>query len=168
MPKKFHRLVGVDVSKDMIEYANKKYGTPNTSFHVFDLEVDLQQQSLREAKPFPHITSFNCLHWVKNQQKAMQSIYDLLESDGNLLMCFATNLSVYETFLDLSKNPSWNEYMYDVEKYISPYRTIFEDPTKKVRSFLNSFKFSNYVLDLRNGNAIFEHADEFISEYFPN
>lgn len=43
LPANFIRLVGIDISKEMIGYARRTYVHPNLSFELFDLGKDLEK-----------------------------------------------------------------------------------------------------------------------------
>lgn len=68
MPCKFKRIVGLDLSPKMVNYAHNYYSKQeNCDFRVLDIGTkenlpnDLYEQ-------FDHVTSFYCLHWVQNQR----------------------------------------------------------------------------------------------------
>lgn len=68
MPIKFDRLIGADLSNEMVRFArgqHKKYH--KLSFIQMNIESDLTQ-TLTDIELFDHITSFYCLHWVQNQK----------------------------------------------------------------------------------------------------
>lgn len=47
LPVNFKRLVGIDVSKEMIAYARKTYTHPKVSYELFNLDLELEKQSLQ-------------------------------------------------------------------------------------------------------------------------
>src|SRR5690349_5806456 len=55
------RVVGVDPSHDMIEFANSHFAAANLRFEVADA------RRLSFAAEFDHVVSFNALHWVPEQ-----------------------------------------------------------------------------------------------------
>lgn len=70
MPKKFGKLVGVDISQEIIEYAKRTHQRENIYFEVLDIESDdddIQRFSKKHPDRFDHVMSFYCLHWVRNQ-----------------------------------------------------------------------------------------------------
>ena len=65
------RSLGVDPSHEMVEFASAHYGAPvhpNLRFEV----ADARQLPYREE--FDLVVSFNALHWVRQQDEALQSI----------------------------------------------------------------------------------------------
>ena len=65
MPGNFQKLIGTDISKEMILHASKTYQNLNVSFEVLDIEAELADKFRNQ---FDHVTSFYCLHWVRNQK----------------------------------------------------------------------------------------------------
>lgn len=67
--KNFDKIIGSDMSKEMIQYANEKYGpkTNNLEFKELDLGTDIFATG-SEWKPesFDVLTSFYSLHWIEN------------------------------------------------------------------------------------------------------
>jgi len=74
------RVVGVDPSHDMIEFANAHFAAPNLRFEVGDA------RTLPFAAEFDQVVSFNALHWVPEQDAALQSIRRALRPDGRALL----------------------------------------------------------------------------------
>jgi trans-aconitate methyltransferase len=72
-------FIGCDISKNMIDFASKKYPAseyPNLSFIVKDA-CDLSYDA-----EIDRIISYSTLHWVKDQKVALTSIYDALKPGG--------------------------------------------------------------------------------------
>lgn len=72
-------VVGVDPSQDMIAFAASHYGRavrPNLSFEVADA------RELPYGEEFDLVVSFNALHWIPNQQKALQSLRHAMRPGG--------------------------------------------------------------------------------------
>jgi ubiquinone/menaquinone biosynthesis C-methylase UbiE len=68
MPKNSKFLIGADVSKDMIDYAKRKYENGLLKFQEMDiLEGFSEQSTLKDAK-FNYVTSFFALNIVENQK----------------------------------------------------------------------------------------------------
>ena len=74
------RVVGVDPSHDMIEFANAHFVAMNLRFEVGDA------RTLPFAAEFDRVVSFNALHWVPDQDAALRSIRRALTQDGRALL----------------------------------------------------------------------------------
>jgi juvenile hormone acid methyltransferase len=60
------KVVGVDISMEMIKYANKNYGNELLKFY----KVDIEDTKIAPLQPntFNFVTSFYALHWIQNQR----------------------------------------------------------------------------------------------------
>lgn len=63
MPMSFHKIVGVDISHNMIKFAQTHHQSNKIQFHQMNIEGDLM---LNEK--FDHAISFFCLQWVRDQE----------------------------------------------------------------------------------------------------
>jgi trans-aconitate 2-methyltransferase len=80
-------IVGCDVSPSMIEYALGHYVGPNLNFIVKNAEnLDFEDQ-------FDTVVSFNCLHWIKNQKRAIEQISNILKPNGKIFLVATPNSS---------------------------------------------------------------------------
>lgn len=77
------RVIGIDSSPEMVEYARRTFPSsdhPNIDFLVMDA------LSLDFASEFDLVTSFACLHWVKDHQTVLREIQKSLRRGGRLLI----------------------------------------------------------------------------------
>lgn len=157
LPLNFKRLVGSDLSSDMIRYARESFQHPKISFQKLDISGDLTCY-LETIEPFDHITSFYCLHWVQNQKKAMQNIFHLLQPDGDCLVAFLAANPIFEIYKQMSQTIKWAHYMADVNRYISPYQYSI-NPINELEKTLLSVGFSDYQVTARDKMFIFDGLD---------
>lgn len=70
MPKKFDKVVGVDVSFKMIEFAREKCQNEKIIFHQMDISDEFEEckKNIVGSSLFSNITSFCCLHWIQDQR----------------------------------------------------------------------------------------------------
>lgn len=74
------KVIGLDSSAEMIESA--KHSFPELEFHILDAA------DFRFKAPFDVIFSNAALHWVTDQEKAVQCIYQNLKKGGRLVVEF--------------------------------------------------------------------------------
>lgn len=68
MPKTFRHIVGVDIAADAIAFAENYYKSPKKcEFRLMDIGMDTPLPDDLKGQ-FDHVTSFNCLQWVHNQE----------------------------------------------------------------------------------------------------
>lgn len=63
------KVTGIDVSKEMIEFAREKYESTNRSFHVFDIQSSLEvlDDSVKLGS-FDLVTLSYCYQWVQDEK----------------------------------------------------------------------------------------------------
>lgn len=126
------RLVGVDLSVDMIEHARKNYAHPKLTFDVLDIRKDVSL-FLKSHGPFQRVYSFYCLHWVRDQETAVSNIAQLLTSDGECLLVFCGRTILYEIWSDFAKVERWKRYVASLEQFIPPSQHVSD-----LRSYLKN------------------------------
>lgn len=167
LPLNFKRLVGSDLSDQMIRYAQESYKHPKIAFQKLDIGSGDLTGYLETVEPFDHITSFYCLHWVQNQKNAMQNIFDLLQPDGDCLVAFLAANPIFEIYKQMSQTIRWSSYMADVNRYISPYQYSI-DPIKELEKTLMAVGFTDYQVAVRDKMFIFDGLDILKSKIFVN
>lgn len=74
-------VVGVDVSPNMIAFANKTYGeTQNLSFETANA-ADFETN-----QTFSHIISLSTFHWIKDQQAVFSNLHKMMKGNGKLIV----------------------------------------------------------------------------------
>lgn len=116
-------VIGTDISYQMVEYAFKKYlAQHNLRF----LQMDASRNIFHHQ--FDIVTSFNCLHWVKDQAAAIQGIVNAAVDNAKIVLLLSHKKSLYHNTLDqVCFNTKWKNYFKDYE---NP-RTFFEPDTYK-------------------------------------
>lgn len=111
-------VIGTDISEKMVDHANKTYiSQSNLRF----IQMDSSKNFFRSQ--FDVVTSFNSLHWVKDQASALSGISNALIENGKAVLLLSHKKSHYHNALDvICKNEKWNKYFKD---YINP-RSFFE------------------------------------------
>lgn len=79
LPENFKRLVGADISIEMVEFCRKTHKHPKLSFEQFNIELELEKQPFSSIEPFDHIVSFYCMHFVQNQKLCLENLNKLLK-----------------------------------------------------------------------------------------
>lgn len=157
LPATFRRVVGVDISKEMVEFAQTKYVHPNLSFQEFNMDVELEKQQLKNAEPFDHIFSFYALHWIQDQKLCMQNLYKLLLPGGDMFLLFLGQHPAYDVYAEQSKDSRWAKHMTDAGQRMSPYH-YSKNPGEEFRQLLVDcgFKECNVTADKKYYNHTLE------------
>ena len=100
-------VVGVDPSRDMVAFASSRFGPsahPNLRFEVADA------RRLPHRNEFDLVVSFNALHWVPEQDEALDSIRAALKPEGRALLRLVPNgrrESLEDVIEEVRHQPRW-------------------------------------------------------------
>ncbi|CAB3223289.1 unnamed protein product [Arctia plantaginis] len=148
------KLVGCDISNNMVMYASHHHSNDQTSFTVLDIAGDLPEDIKGN---FDHVFSFYALNWVIDQKRAFENIFNLLDKEGECFIILVAYNPVFEVYRTLSKNEKWSTWVYDVEKYISPYHDS-EDIDDEIIPLMASVGFVDIELECKD--RVFLFSDE--------
>ncbi|MEG9436784.1 class I SAM-dependent methyltransferase [Edaphobacter sp. HDX4] len=110
-------VVGVDASADMITFARDHYasGSSRLRFEVCDIRrIDFREE-------FDLVVSFNALHWIPEQDRALRAIHGALQPSGRAqlrLVPKGERQSLEDVLEETRKSERWKRY-YD--GYVDPY-----------------------------------------------
>ncbi|XP_037041841.1 juvenile hormone acid O-methyltransferase-like [Bradysia coprophila] len=138
MPTNFDRLIGVDISEDMIAYAQKMHSKPNIEFKTFNIETG----NTGELPQVDHITVLYVFHLVHDHDKALSNVYNLLKPGGDCLILFIPQFRYYTAYEQLSRHPKWSKYMKSVKDAIVPCY-FSETPESDFEQLLKKHRFSS-------------------------
>ena len=78
------KVVGVDISEDMISHCRKEHRVDNLTFEQLNVSDGKDFISANQDS-FSMVTSFSCLHWVPNQPDAIFLFNKVLQKGGKFL-----------------------------------------------------------------------------------
>ncbi|KAG4072424.1 hypothetical protein HA402_004356 [Bradysia odoriphaga] len=156
LPPNFGRLIGIDISDKMISYAQEKYSRPNVDFKQCDIGVDIGDR----LPHVDHITSFLCLHWVKNQKAAIQNIYNLLNDGGDCLLWLASHNQFYRAYEEMAVQEKWSKYMDGVDSFITPYQNV-KNPELAFKRLLEECEFSTVQVEAVTYELKYDDLNQF-------
>jgi trans-aconitate methyltransferase len=130
-------VLGVDPSRNMIDFAREHYGPsthPNLRFELGDA------RNLQYHHEFDRVVSFNAVHWVPEQVAVLRSVGAALKPDGEALLRFVPDRPrkcLEDVIEDVCALPQWAAYFEVRPKpYIHPapdaYRALAEENGLKV------------------------------------
>lgn len=103
-------VVGVDASSEMIAFASQNFSAaeyPNLRFEVMDIcAVPFRQE-------FDLIVSFNALHWIPKQPKALERVRAAIKQDGRAqlrLVPKGERKSLEDVIEETRRSPRWEGY----------------------------------------------------------
>lgn len=106
-------VLGVDLSKNMIDFASKNFMQANLRFEISDVcELPYREE-------FDLVVSFFTLHWVRAQEKALRSIRKALKENGQAwfyIVCDGPRKSIEDVIEDVRHSPRWASYYKGFER----------------------------------------------------
>lgn len=107
------RLLGIDPSHHMIDYAHRHLSAPNLAFAVADV------RALPCRGAFDLVVSFNALHWVPEQQRALESVREALAPGGRTFLQMVPRgerRALEAVIEDTRSSPRWSRWFTDFRK----------------------------------------------------
>ncbi|XP_066601295.1 juvenile hormone acid O-methyltransferase [Prorops nasuta] len=148
-------VIGVDISRSMLDYANWKYREEKClSFKYLDIETpELPNEELNQ---YDNALSFYCLHWCQNSWLAFENIYKLLRPGGKALLMFLGYNDGFDAYVRLHENPRYQPYMKDAYKYI-PYFHRCDDSRAVLRKILADVGFHILHCSRRDKSFVYQN-----------
>ncbi len=124
-------VIGLDVSEEMVSHASSTHLDPNLQF------IQGNAAAIPFKGHFDKLVSFNALHWVLEQEEALQSFKDSLKPGGSMLLVLPGKSSVNLGSLSekLAHSEKWSSYFPNFKQ-----KRIYYDPEEYV-SLLEKFQF---------------------------
>lgn len=104
------RVLGIDSSKDMIDFSRKKFSASGYSNLEFE---HLSVLDMKFESRFDLVTSFACLHWVKDHLTVLKNIKRSLKPGGMLIIQCAgrkTGDDLTASARDVIRSVKWKQY----------------------------------------------------------
>ncbi|KYN28219.1 PREDICTED: juvenile hormone acid O-methyltransferase-like [Trachymyrmex cornetzi] len=154
-------VIGTDVSKNMIDYANKKYSIPKKlEYDVLDAQTkNLPTKYLSE---FDFIFSFNTLHWCNDIKQTFENIYRMLQPNGTMLILFVASHKIFKVLEKLANDARFTQHITDLNKYMWPFQKSV-NPRKELKELLETVGFTVNHCSHRESFHFDENPDRFFS-----
>lgn len=157
------KALGIDSSPSMIQFASThfpKTDFPNLSFAKQKAEdITLPQQ-------FDLITSFSCLHWIRNPELAFQQLSASLKPGGEMLILTYPKESPYYQYFEavLKKYPE--------HQALSAYNTMlsvegYRDVLSKNNLDVLNFQQCDFIASYSNANELKDFIKGWLNSYVP-
>ncbi|KAF8778434.1 Juvenile hormone acid O-methyltransferase like protein [Argiope bruennichi] len=110
------RIFAMDALPDMIKLAKKQNYSSQIEYSVANIE---EWSSLeRWENQITKLVSILCFHWLKDQRKAFQNVYKLLQKGGEAAFFFALQTTFHATILEMQMRSKWSHLFKEVENYV--------------------------------------------------
>ncbi|KAM7299721.1 juvenile hormone acid O-methyltransferase-like [Ixodes scapularis] len=114
------RMVAVDVSEDMVEYAKKNFAHPKICYDVLDISGNGVADFVKRYGQFDRVYSFHCLQRVTDQGAVLKNIAILLKPGGECLLLFGASSIIMRLNKMLATMDHWKKYRKVFENTIPP------------------------------------------------
>ncbi|KAF5305548.1 hypothetical protein FQA39_LY01639 [Lamprigera yunnana] len=107
------KAIGIDVSTEMVDFANASYGNGILSFEVLDVQYNAPSKYLNY---FDYVFSFWTLHWIKDQRKLYSNIFEMMKPKGTMFVTCVAYSKFYNIYKKIWKYKKYSSYISDAEK----------------------------------------------------
>ncbi|CAN7941719.1 unnamed protein product, partial [Ixodes hexagonus] len=114
------RIVAVDVSEDMVEYARTNFPHPKISYDVLNIVGDETADFVKRYGQFDRVYSLFCFNWVKDQAKAIKNVAEMMKPGGDVLFRFFAATPCMRFRRKLTTMERWKKYAKICEDCIPP------------------------------------------------
>ncbi|CAN8021592.1 unnamed protein product [Ixodes persulcatus] len=114
------RVVAVDVSADMVEFAKTHYAHAKISYDVLDIVADDVADFVERYGQFDLVYSSYCFNWVKDQEQAFKNLGELMKPGAECLLRFYAASPHMRFRQKLAKMERWKKYAQICENCIPP------------------------------------------------
>ena len=153
---KFSKIIGIDVSEEMVKFSNEKYGSDLMSFQVMDAEGEVPETL--ENQQFDIVTSFYCLPYCKDLNAAFQNVQKFLKSNGIFCCIFSQLPKTTNENKLVGSNDKQAKYMLKYRDL--PNTRISDDLFEVITSHLNGNGMKAIeAIDIENDEFEFANAE---------
>ncbi|XP_064476171.1 juvenile hormone acid O-methyltransferase-like [Ornithodoros turicata] len=103
------RLVGTDISSDMVEYAREHHAHPKLVYDVLDICDDMSMFKNQYGQ-FRRVYSFFAMHRLEDQDKGFKNIADLMTPDGECLLAYVGSQPGFDVLKEMGMVQRWRAY----------------------------------------------------------
>jgi len=149
------RVLGIDSSRDMVDFAGKRY--PSSEYSNLSFELG-NAQNLNFDQEFDLVTSFACLHWVKDHLAVLEGVRRSLKPGGKVhILCGgrSTGDDLASLAKEIMRSPTWSKYF---RGFSNPYGTYGPE---EYDAWLDQVGLEGIKVELTNRDLIMHDKDEF-------
>ncbi|XP_077488885.1 uncharacterized protein LOC144099452 isoform X4 [Amblyomma americanum] len=121
------RVVAVDISTEMLDYARKHHPQPDVFYEQLDIEHGDPQTITKKYGLFDRVYAFLTLHFVKDLKKAYRNVYNFLKEGGECLVLNFVSTSLTDSWQQVYKMETWTDIITDPGEVLSK-RFRFNEP----------------------------------------
>lgn len=143
LPKTTKKLIGIDISSDMIKFAKMYHQVDERlTYQVLDITTNELPNNFRET--FDNVFSFYCLHFASDLRKAIENIHLMLKSNGEIFVSIIWKQPVLDYYESVLKKIGWCQYVNDLKRRLAP----FQHSTNSEDFMANILKETGFKINL--------------------
>ncbi|XP_065302792.2 juvenile hormone acid O-methyltransferase-like [Dermacentor albipictus] len=165
------RLVAVDNSHSMIDYARREHGNPKIEHRMLDIAAyDEVSQFIETEGQFDRVYSFLTFHWIHDKCAALRNVERLMGAGGECFIVFNPHPGPLQLSKAMMNSERWKKYT-DVLKSVAPGFPDTHDPTYLRNYLINIVKSTSLVplsCELVRVEATSASMDDLSRLFLPN
>lgn len=137
---KFSTIYAVDLSPKMIQFCLEKYSQmEKIKFMVLDILKD-DRDFVNKYGQVDHVLSTYALHWMVDQPKGFQNIFNLIKPGGDLFSIHIISSRYFNVLNYMDQNEKWSPYFDNLKQYV-PFTQNSDDPERDIKDMLSNIGF---------------------------
>ncbi|XP_075547454.1 juvenile hormone acid O-methyltransferase-like [Dermacentor variabilis] len=170
-PPSMRRLVAVDNSHSMIDYARREHVDPKIEHRMLDITADDEVSQFIETEgQFDRVYSFLVFHWIHDKCAALRNVERLMAPGGECLIVFNPHPGPLQLSKAMMNSERWKKYS-DVLKNVAPDFPDTYDPAYLRNYLINIVKSTSLVplsRELVRVEATSASMDDTLRLFLPN
>ncbi|KAF5290681.1 hypothetical protein FQR65_LT01971 [Abscondita terminalis] len=138
------KVIGLDVSQEMVDFANAKYGSNIFSFQNINLDHVVPEEFI---SCFDFAFSFWTLQWFRDQRKLYANLHKILKPNGQIFVTYVARSKLFEIYQSVWKKPEYSPYITDFELGQSVFQSS-NDPQSELKVILEESGFEVRMLKI--------------------
>ncbi|KAK4873198.1 hypothetical protein RN001_015227 [Aquatica leii] len=143
------KVVGIDASEKMVEFANATYGNEKLSFEVLNIENVVPE---RYTSFFDYVFSFFAYHWIKDQRQLFLNINRIMKPNGQMLFSSIAQSILFDIYQSIWRRPEYAPYIDDFDRGQSCFQKS-KEPVEEFRTIIESSGFEVVMIKMEEVEA---------------
>ncbi|KAK4873152.1 hypothetical protein RN001_015181 [Aquatica leii] len=143
------KVVGIDVSEEMVKFANATYGNEKFNFEVWNIENVVPK---RYISFFDYVFSFSTFHWIKDQRKLFLNINRIMKPNAQMLFSFVAQTNLFDIYQSVWRRPEYAPYIDDFYAGQSCFQKS-KEPLKEFQTIIENAGFKIEMIKMEVNTA---------------
>lgn len=166
------RVVGVDCSLEMLDYAKRHCRQPELAFEHLDIEHGDPRSVVDKYGQFDRAYAFLSFHFVKDLERAYMNVRKLLKDGGECLVVVFVRTPITDMWHKVFSMREWRPYMPDPSAVLSDrflYNTPvpWDDVETRERRAVTAAGLEVVACHTYTSQWVYQTAEAYIDTYVP-